>query len=116
MTATFARICKRFRNRRPRTDEILPEDLPDSLLERAQPRVPPGSATEDLQAIVVEAKRRAVLAAFHKAGRNYTQAAKLLGVHPNYLHRLIRNLDMKTELEKRWSECHSTRAIRSVRT
>jgi two-component system, NtrC family, response regulator HydG len=50
--------------------------------------------------LVVDAKRRAVLAAFHKAGRNYTQAAKLLGVHPNYLHRLIRNLDMKTELEK----------------
>jgi transcriptional regulator with GAF, ATPase, and Fis domain len=59
----------------------------------------PTSAPEELQAIVIDAKRRAVLAAFHKAGRNYTHAAKLLGVHPNYLHRLIRNLDMKTELE-----------------
>ena len=79
-------------------DEILPEDLPESLLETAS-TPPPTSAHEDLQAIVVDAKRRAVLAAFHKAGRNYTQAARLLGVHPNYLHRLIRNLDMKTELE-----------------
>jgi transcriptional regulator with GAF, ATPase, and Fis domain len=81
------------------TDEILPEDLPESLLDAASPRTPE-SATEDLQGTVAEAKRRAVLAAFHKAGRNYTVAAKLLGVHPNYLHRLIRNLDMKTELEK----------------
>ncbi len=79
-------------------DEILPEDLPESLLETASAPAPT-SAHEDLQAIVVDAKRRAVLAAFHKAGRNYTQAARLLGVHPNYLHRLIRNLDMKTELE-----------------
>jgi transcriptional regulator with GAF, ATPase, and Fis domain len=82
------------------TDEVLPEDLPDSLLETAPSPDPQEGATEDLQALVVDAKRRAVLAAFHKAGRNYTQAAKLLGVHPNYLHRLIRNLDMKTELEK----------------
>ena len=29
---------------------------------------------------------------------NYTEAAKLLGLHPNYLHRLIRNLDVKGEL------------------
>ena len=80
------------------SDEILPEDLPESLLETA-PAPTPASALDNLQAIVVDAKRRAVLAAFHKAGRNYTQAAKLLGVHPNYLHRLIRNLDLKTELE-----------------
>ena len=31
---------------------------------------------------------------------NYTDAAKLLGVHPNY-HRLIRNLNLKEHL-KRW--------------
>ena len=29
---------------------------------------------------------------------NYTEAAKSLGVHPNYLHRLIRNLDIKGEI------------------
>jgi Nif-specific regulatory protein len=80
------------------SDEILPEDLPESLLETASAPAAT-SAPEDLQTIVADAKRRAVLAAFHKAGRNYTHAAKLLGVHPNYLHRLIRNLDMKTELE-----------------
>jgi plasmid maintenance system antidote protein VapI len=25
-----------------------------------------------------------------------TEAAKILGVHPNYLHRLIRNLNLRT--------------------
>jgi DNA-binding NtrC family response regulator len=30
---------------------------------------------------------------------NYTEAAKLIGVHPNYLHRLIRNLDIKSDLK-----------------
>ncbi len=31
---------------------------------------------------------------------SYTDAAKLLGVHPNYLHRLIRNLNIRTHLKK----------------
>jgi DNA-binding NtrC family response regulator len=31
---------------------------------------------------------------------SYTEAAKLLGIHPNYLHRLIRNLDIKSDLKK----------------
>jgi len=35
---------------------------------------------------------------------NYTEAAKLLGLHPNYLHRLIRNLDIKAELAGENSE------------
>jgi len=30
---------------------------------------------------------------------NYVEAAGILGVHPNYLHRLIRNLDMKDVLK-----------------
>jgi DNA-binding protein Fis len=31
---------------------------------------------------------------------NYTDAAKLLGVHPNYLHRLIRNLNLREHLKR----------------
>jgi transcriptional regulator with GAF, ATPase, and Fis domain len=49
---------------------------------------------------VREEKKRAILAALGRAGGNYTEAAKLLGVHPNYLHRLVRNLDLKDELQK----------------
>jgi hypothetical protein len=32
-----------------------------------------------------------------------TEAAKLMGVHPNYLHRLIRNLDLRLALKKQIS-------------
>ena len=28
------------------------------------------------------------------------EAAKRLGVHPNYLHRLVRNLNLKDEIQK----------------
>ena len=28
-----------------------------------------------------------------------TEAARALGLHPNYLHRLIRNLDLRQELK-----------------
>jgi DNA-binding IclR family transcriptional regulator len=38
--------------------------------------------------------------AFEQAEGNYTEAAKLLGLHPNYLHRLIRNLNLKGVLTK----------------
>ena len=40
-----------------------------------------------------------MIAAFHQAGGSYTETAQLLGVHPNYLHRLIRNLRIKTTLD-----------------
>ena len=30
---------------------------------------------------------------------SYAEAARLLGVHPNYLHRLIRNLELKESLK-----------------
>ena len=35
-----------------------------------------------------------------QAKGSYTEAAKILGVHPNYLHRLIRNLNLKEEVKK----------------
>jgi DNA-binding NtrC family response regulator len=49
---------------------------------------------------VREEKKRAILAAIDRAGGSYTEAAKLLGVHPNDLHRLVCNLDLKDELHK----------------
>ena len=48
---------------------------------------------------VLDTKREAIVTAFRRAGGNYTETASLLGVHPNYLHRLIRNLDLKATLE-----------------
>jgi Nif-specific regulatory protein len=79
------------------TDTVRLEDLPESLID-ATTRIDdePG---DDLHARVSDAKRRAIVVAFRNAGGRYTEAAKLLGVHPNYLHRLIRNLNLKATLE-----------------
>ena len=38
---------------------------------------------------------RSHLRAFEQAGQNHAEAARLLGVHPNYLHRLLRNFDLR---------------------
>ena len=38
--------------------------------------------------------------AFAAARGSYSAAARLLGLHPNYLHRLIRNLNLKALLKK----------------
>jgi DNA-binding NtrC family response regulator len=75
------------------TEEILPEDLPESVVEAAV--TPTASETDSYHASVRETKKRAIIEAFHKAGESYTEAARLLGVHPNYLHRLIRTLGLK---------------------
>jgi Nif-specific regulatory protein len=74
------------------TDEILLEDLPDSLLRLQAVRV--GAALEYHDA-VREAKRKIVLSAIERATGAYGKAAKILGIHVNTLHRLIRELELK---------------------
>jgi transcriptional regulator with GAF, ATPase, and Fis domain len=75
------------------TEFILPEDLPEAILERDT-----GAATTGYHEVVVETKRRIILNAIEQTNGNYTEAAKLLGIHPNYLHRLIRNLKLKDQI------------------
>ena len=41
-----------------------------------------------------------LLNAIRNANGNYTEAAKALGLQPTYLHRLLRNMDLKESLEK----------------
>jgi Nif-specific regulatory protein len=74
------------------TELIQPEDLPDQLLEK---QAVPGVQVTEYHQAVKDVKRQLVLKAFEDAGGNYAQAARLLGIHPNNLHRLIRNLDLK---------------------
>ena len=76
---------------------IRVEDLPEAVLE-AEP--PAGASATKYHEALKEAKKQLILQAVEQAGGNYTEAAKLLGVHPNYLHRLIRNLNLKTALKK----------------
>ena len=78
------------------TELIIPEDLPEAVLD-----APAASeAVGGYHQTVREEKKRAILAALGRAGGSYTGAAKLLGVHPNYLHRLVRNLDLREAAKK----------------
>jgi transcriptional regulator with GAF, ATPase, and Fis domain len=72
-------------------DLIVPEDLPEALLEVAPGTVP----MDEYHAGVNEARRQIILRALEKTKGNMTQAAHLLGIQPTYLHRLVRNLDLK---------------------
>jgi Nif-specific regulatory protein len=78
------------------SDVILPEDLPESLLEAP---AAPGRELPRFHEAVIETKKRVIIEAFRQARRSYVEAARLLGLHPNYLHRVIRNLELKTQLE-----------------
>ena len=86
------------------TDRVLPEDLPETVLDAAPEPSPHGpdaapSFTRYHDALR-EAKRQLILRALEQSSGNFTEAARLLGVHPNYLHRLIRNLNLRPEIKK----------------
>jgi len=74
---------------------VMPEDLPEVLAEGQAVDSEQGSG---YHAAISELKKKLIVQAFQQAGGSYTEAARLLGVHPNYLHRLIRNLNMKAAL------------------
>jgi transcriptional regulator with GAF, ATPase, and Fis domain len=76
-------------------ETILPEDLPETVRDERPAEI---SATLYEEAVEC-AKKQVVLRAFAQAGYEHDRAAKLLGLHPNYLHRLIRALDMRETLK-----------------
>ncbi len=80
------------------TDLILPEDLPEAVLE-SEPSPPTASKLKYHEA-VKQTKKQIILDAMAKVNGNFTEAARLLGVHPNYLHRLVRNLNIKDQVKK----------------
>ena len=77
------------------SDMVLLEDLPESLLEQTSPEE---MHEGQYHASVKELKKQLILGAVEQTRGNYVEAAGILGVHPNYLHRLIRNLGLKDEL------------------
>ncbi len=79
------------------SDTILLEDLPESLVEQQ----PSGGMSEGrYHAGVKELKKSLIMNAVEQTRGNYIEAAAVLGVHPNYLHRLIRNLGLKDDLNR----------------
>ena len=80
---------------------VLLEDLPESLLEQA----PAPDVTEGkYQASVKAVKKQLILDAVEQTRGNYVEAAVILGMHPNNLHRLIRNLGLKDAILEKLRE------------
>jgi DNA-binding NtrC family response regulator len=75
------------------SDLVLPEDLPETLLESA----PPAGGTK-YHSSVGQAKREAILEAYAQNNGDYKLAARALGLHPNYLLRLVRNLNLRDDI------------------
>jgi DNA-binding NtrC family response regulator len=73
------------------TDVILPEDLPEALVDA------PDSGGDDngFHARVAADKRGIIREALEKSGGNVARAARELKLQPTYLHRLLRNLGVK---------------------
>jgi Nif-specific regulatory protein len=77
-------------------DVIRPEDLPEDILET---NIVPGPASTLYHEAIKQAKKKLILQAVEQSAGSFTEAARRLGVHPNYLHRLVRNLDLRAELK-----------------
>jgi DNA-binding NtrC family response regulator len=75
------------------SDSIRPEDLPESVVQRAPL---PGVHAARYHSSVTQLKKHLILAALEEANGSYTEAAQILGVHVNYLHRLVRNLNLRS--------------------
>jgi Nif-specific regulatory protein len=78
------------------SDAVLLEDLPESLLEQESPAE---MHEGKFHASVKELKKQLIVDAVEQTRGNYVEAAGILGMHPNYLHRLIRNLGLKEGLQ-----------------
>jgi Nif-specific regulatory protein len=78
------------------SDLIRREDLPEALVETSPPSTE--SEVRQYHEAVNNVKRQLILRALEQAGGSFTEAAKLLDLHPNYLHRLVRNMDLRKNL------------------
>ncbi|MGO9442061.1 MAG: sigma 54-interacting transcriptional regulator [Terriglobales bacterium] len=79
------------------TELILVEDLPEALVEETTTEGEPVTA---LHEGLREAKKALIERAIEQAGGNYTEAAGILGVHPNHLFRLIKTLHLKPKRQR----------------
>ena len=74
-------------------EEILPEDLPNSILEEQSAELTDARYHDVLN----QSKKEMIGNALREAKGSYPEAARLLGIHPKYLHRLARNLGLKSD-------------------
>ena len=74
------------------SDKIVADDLPAAVLQSSTALPRDGAA---YHRAVLDVKRRLILDAIERSGGNYTAAARLLGINPTYLHRLVNNLQLR---------------------
>lgn len=74
--------------------EIQINDLPETIWESA-PATPGASGSLTYHAALRDAKQKIITQALDLSHGNYTEAARRLGVHVTYLHRLMRAFKMK---------------------
>jgi transcriptional regulator with GAF, ATPase, and Fis domain len=79
-------------------EEIQVSDLPETIWEGAEDEHL-SSGTASYHAQLAEAKRRIVTEALNASGGNYTEAARRLGVHVTYIHRLMRAFKSKAQAD-----------------
>ena len=79
------------------TELIQVEDLPESIVEETAEEGEPVTA---LHEGLRQAKKELIERAIEQAGGNYTEAAGILGVHPNHLFRLIKTLNLKPKRQR----------------
>jgi DNA-binding NtrC family response regulator len=82
------------------TDVIRPEDLPDAVLDSHGGPAASSATTVTYHDGVREARKQLITNAVTAAHGTITEAARLLDVHPNYLHMLISNLGLRQTLKK----------------
>jgi transcriptional regulator with GAF, ATPase, and Fis domain len=80
------------------SNTILPDDLPEAIVEIGSPALP---LNAHYHAAITDFKKQLVREAFRQAKGSYLEAAKNLGMHPNSLLRLIRSLDLRSDLQAR---------------
>jgi transcriptional regulator with PAS, ATPase and Fis domain len=77
---------------------IRTEDLPETVLEAAPAAGGPVTVTPYHETLN-RTKQRLIVDAVEQAAGNVTRAAEALGLHPNYLHRLISNLGLRERIK-----------------
>jgi Nif-specific regulatory protein len=73
-------------------DVIRPEDLPENIIEGGSVSGESARYYSSLK----EFKRQLIQQALQQANGSYVEAAKILGLHPNSLLRLMRNLNVRS--------------------
>jgi DNA-binding NtrC family response regulator len=79
------------------SDRIFAEDLPENVLETAKAGC---SAPAKYHDAIRNLKKQLILNPLDQSGGNVVDAATRLGVHANYLHRLMRNFQLRPTINK----------------